>query len=220
MISIDLILFLGMGTVAMLIQMIFRRGIYKIPLWKCIFIAVFLTLAGTIGAMLMFYIENGSLGGRSFFGALLFIPVLMCPIAILLKVPFGMLMDLCAPAECIMLAILKVDCLINDCCYGRIICSSNTVGVLRFPSQIVEMIVILVIMICLMIQEKSYNSKNKLYLVYLLLYGATRFVLNWLRGDLTPFVWGLPAGSFWAMCSVIIGSLGLLLFRRKDKIYV
>ena len=198
------------GTIGMLILMLLRRKAFpQIRIWKFPIISILLTLAGVSGAMLMFYIESGKFGGTSFFGAILFIPLLLLP-ALLLRIRYSTLMDLCAPAECLMLAFMKVDCLVSDCCIGKYLPALE----IQFPSQIVEMLTILVIMLILLQQERSGNNKGKLYGYYLIFYGVTRFVLNWFRYGLTPFVWILPAGNFWSIVAVIAGIFWLLLATR------
>jgi len=210
--SFERILIILGGTLGMLLLMLFRKRKYaEIPVWKMIISSLLLAVCGVVGAMLMYFIESGSFGGTSFFGAILFIPVLMLPVALMLRIPFGRMMDLCAPCECVMLAVLKVDCLISGCCYGRMF------GEFQFPSQIVEMIVILIIMVILLRMEIKPKNKNLIYPYYLILYGATRFFLNLLRGGLTPFVWILPAGNFWSLVSVCIGMSMLLLIKHKEK---
>lgn len=201
------ILILCSGTIGMLILMLLRRRAFpQIQIWKFPIISLLLTIAGVAGAMLMFYIESGKFGGTSFFGAILFIPVLLLP-ALLLQVRYGTLMDLCAPAECLMLAFMKLDCLMSDCCIGKYLPALE----LQFPSQIIEMLTILIIMLFLLQLEHSGNHKGKLYGYYLIFYGATRFILNWFRYGLTPFVWILPAGNFWSIVAVIAGIVWLFL---------
>lgn len=217
MIGTKLAVFLIVGTLIMFIQMILRGKYNSIAVVKYPFIAVFLTMAGTSGALIMFWIENGYIGGRSFFGAILFVPVLMLPICWVLKIPFGELLDLCSAAECAMLALLKIECITSGCCYGRVLSKSESGEIVRFPSQFVELVVVLFIMFYLMRIEKEKENHNLLYPMYMILYGGTRFMLNWLRGDLEPFVWGLPAGSFWGICSVIIGLSAYILIKGLQK---
>ena len=202
------------GTVGMLIQMLLRHKTFpQIRIWKLPIISLLLTLAGVAGAMLMFYIESGKFGGTSFFGAILFIPVLLLP-ALALRIRYSELMDLCAPAECLMLAFMKLDCLSTDCCIGKYLPALEV----QFPSQIVEMLTILVIMCLLIHMEHSNQHKGKLYGYYLIYYGVTRFLLNWFRYGLTPFVWILPAGNFWSIIAVILGFIWLLSVTHLPKI--
>lgn len=198
------------GTVAMMILMLLRRKSFpQVQIWKILIVSILLTISGVAGAMLMFFVESGHFGGTSFFGAILFVPVLMLP-TLLLRVPYGTIMDLCAPAECLMLAFMKVDCLMSDCCIGKYLPALD----FQFPSQIIEMLTTLVIMLILLRMEQKPQWRNSLYAHYLILYGTTRFILNWFRYGLKPFVWILPAGNFW---SIIAIALGLLWAGRCSK---
>lgn len=207
------LLIIGGGTVAMLVLMLMRRKTFpQVSTWKIPLISILLTFAGVAGAMLMFFVESGRFGGTSFFGAILFVPVLMIPV-MLLRVPYGTLMDLCAPAECLMLAFMKVDCLMSECCIGKYL---PTLG-FQFPSQIVEMITTLVIMLVLLQLERNPKKQNTLYGYYLILYGATRFVLNWFRYGVKPFVWILPAGNFWSLIAIALGLLWLVVVTKLQQ---
>jgi len=208
--GIQRMLIIGFGTVGMLFLLLIRRKAFpSVQVWKLPIISVMLTIAGVAGAMLMFFIESGHFGGTSFFGAILFIPILMLP-ALLLRIPYGTIMDMCAPAECLMLAFMKVDCLISDCCIGKYL---PTLG-FQFPSQIVEMLTILIIMLVLLHFERDARNRNMLYAYYLILYGATRFALNWFRYGIKPFVWILPAGNFWSIVAIIVGLLWLIAAKK------
>lgn len=199
------------GTVAMLILMLLRRKRYPdIAAWKYPIISLLLTVAGVVGTLLMFYIETGRFGGTSFFGAILFVPVLILP-ALLLRVPYEKLMDICAPAECAMLAVMKLDCLAQGCCSGRYFPALD----IRFPSQIVEMIITLCIMTALIYLAKSTKRDGKIYGFYLVLYGVCRFAVNWLRHGLTPFVWILPAGNFWSLIAIAFGFIWLFVMNSQ-----
>lgn len=153
--SIERILIIGFGMVAMLVQMLLRRKRYpKISLWKFFVFSILLTVAGVAGTMLMFFIESGRFGGTSFYGAVLFVPILILP-ACLMRIPYGSVLDLCAPAICLMLAIMKVDCIKSGCCIGKYLPSLG----FQFPSQIVEMITAVIIMFVLLWIEKNLNGK-------------------------------------------------------------
>lgn len=212
--AIERLLIIAAGAAAMLVSMLLRRKLYpEISLWKIPIISVLLTISGVLGAMLMFYVENGRFGGTSFFGAILFAPFFMVVVGLVLRVPYGRLMDLCASAECLMLAILKFDCMLGDCCSGRTIA---TLGI-QFPSQFVEMMTSLIIMLKLVQMENQPRHRNTLYCHYLIMYGVTRFVWNFFRDNLSPFVGILPPGHFWSVVSTVIGLLLLLLVNIKEK---
>ncbi len=202
--SLERIGVIALGMLAMMILMIARRKLYpEIPIWKMIVLGFLLTVAGVAGTMLMFFIENGKFGGTSFFGAILFVPLLILP-AMLMKIPYKKILDLCAPSEALMLAVMKLDCLANDCCVGRYL---PRLG-FQFPSQIVEMVASLAVMLVLLWLECR-NRRTHLYAWYLLLYGASRFVLNWFRYGTKPWIWILPNSIVWSILSIVIGVIWL-----------
>ena len=164
----------------------------------------------------MFWIESGGWSGTSFYGAVFFAPFMMAAVARLLKVKVATLLDLCAPSECIMLALMKVRCIIYNCCAGKVLCVINSEEI-RFPSQIVEMMVAFILLYILVRCIKKSKYQDSIYAWYMVLYGVTRFVLNLLR-DTKPFVWIFPAGNFWSLISVIIGVIWLLLWKKRREI--
>lgn len=201
----DRIAIIAGGMLAMMLQMVLRRK--KFPgasIWKMLLLGFLLTITGVAGTMLMFFVESGRFGGTSFFGAVLLVPVLILP-AMLMRLSYKDILNLCAPAECLMLAIMKIDCLTSGCCIGRYLPSLG----FQFPSQIVEMFFGLLIMTVLLLVEVKRRDAH-LYAWYLVLYGSTRFLLNGFRYGLKPFVWILPNGHFWALISVLIGLVWLL----------
>ena len=207
-------IFLTIGTLLMVAVMLYAGRIYKVQVWKRIASAVLLTAAGVIGAKLMAFIESGSFSGRSFFGALFFAPLIMVPAAKLLKIDISDMLDLCAPCECIMLAFLKVDCFIEGCCKGRVLYITETGEKVRFPSQIVEcLFAVLLMLILLRIMVKKKN-RGVIYPMYMLLYGFTRFILNLLR-ETEPFIWILPAGNFWSIISMISGIVWMSVYEER-----
>lgn len=210
--------FLTAGTVLMIAVMLFAGETYKIPVWKRIVLAVILTGAGVAGAKLMAFIESGSFSGRSFYGALFFAPVIMIPVAMLMKANVSETLDICAPAECVMLAFLKIDCTIEGCCRGMLLHTAEGGAEVRFPSQITECVNALILMLALLWILQRGKQKGAVYLWYMVLYGISRFILNSFR-ETEPFVWIIPAGHFWSLVSIGIGMYGFVLWKdhRKKK---
>lgn len=109
---------LAVGTTLMLAVMLFCRKWVNIKLWKTVVFSVLLTVCGYAGVKLMSFIESRNWGGQSFFGAIFFEPLFLTLLEWLLKEPHRKLLDLCASAISMMLAIQKVECLYFDCCVG------------------------------------------------------------------------------------------------------
>lgn len=209
---------LGSGAVAMLAVILWgRRNYPHVKMWKLPIVSFYLTIAGVLGTLFLYYIENGYIKGTSFYGAVLLVPVLMLPVLVL-RISFHDLMDLIAPSGCAMVAIMKLDCIRAGCCEGVLLTKLGLPDT-RFPAQLTELAASLAIMVVLLRMQSHPEGKyrGKIYPYYLLLYGVIRFCLNWFRADLAPFVWILPPGNFWSVIAVVLGAMWLLLLRLRRK---
>ena len=207
------------GLAFMIISVFYLGKRYQIPAAKRVIIALCIMLIGYSATEVMFFVENGEWGGRSFFGAVFLIPPFMILAAHLLKLNRGDVLDLCAPAGCIMLAVMKIGCHIEGCCRGRVMKASADGVIVRFPSQIVEAgcgFMLYLIMIIIFIKGR------KRHLVYpwcMYLYGLSRFILNFFR-DVSPRFWILANGNIWALLSLSIGIVWLLVAQRRSNVKI
>lgn len=215
MISLELFIVLLIGTAVMLIPIMIQSKWYQIKLWKSIPIAFILTIAGTVGTKIWFLIENGNIAGQSFYGAVFVVPFVFLLIAKLVRVPYDQLMDLCAPAECAMLGIMKTQCFTSGCCGGREVFVNAQGTAIIFPSQIVELITALVILVALMLLSRKDQNRGMIYPLYMVIYGATRFVLNYFRAGDGVFALGLAPGAFWSVCALLLGVVWLVINKAK-----
>lgn len=202
---------ISLGAVAMFVSMVLRKKQFpQVALWKMIVLTVWLTITGVLGTMILAYIESGKFGGTSFYGAVLMVPVLIMP-AMLMKITHKDILNLCAPAECAMLLVMRFDCLDKGCCFGKYLPKLG----FQFPSQIAEMIVALAVMIVLIRMHRK-NPQIQLYPWYMIMYGVLRFCIQGLRyGGTNPWILGLSAGHFWSLVSITIGTIWLLLSRVR-----
>lgn len=205
---------ISLGAVAMFVSMVLRKKQFpQVALWKMIVLTVWLTITGVLGTMILAYIESGKFGGTSFYGAVLMVPVLIMP-AMLMKITHKDILNLCAPAECAMLLIMRFDCLDKGCCFGKYLPNLG----FQFPSQITEMIVALAVMIILVRMHRK-NSQIQLYPWYMIMYGVLRFCIQGLRyGGTNPWILGLSAGHFWSLVSITIGVIWLLLSKERKPV--
>jgi prolipoprotein diacylglyceryltransferase len=202
---------IGLGAVAMFLSMLLRKKHFpQVAIWKMVLLTLWLTVTGVLGTMILAYIEMGEFGGTSFYGAVFLVPIFIAP-AMLMKITYKDILNLCAPAECAMLLVMRFDCLDKGCCFGRYLPALE----FQFPSQIAEMVVAITIMITL-IQMHRKDRKVQLYPWYMILYGVCRFILQGFRyGGTNPWVLGLSQGHFWSLIAVVIGTVWLLLSRPR-----
>ena len=210
------LIYIGIGTLVMMILSLLAHRKYNISLWKAVVLPVLLTVSGVLGAMILAFVETGgNWGGISFYGSVLLIPILMIIVSIVLRMPYLKIMDLAAPQVCAMLAVMKMHCYDMHCCGGVYFYSNVLDRWVAFPSQIVESIVAICIMIFLLIMDRRNMFKGGLYGVFFVTYGILRFILNFFRSGIKPFVWFIPAGHLWSVISVIIGVIWLTIYFKK-----
>ena len=209
MIDIILYCFLaGVFFLVLFVEWLVNKQI-NLPTWKVVVFTVSVVLIGAFCGKLMRVIEAGTWTGISYYGALLIAPFPMLAIGYLLKMKPTQTLMMCAPAGCMALVFMKIQCMITGCCYGRILGYQDNGRPIRFPSQIVEMIVGIILLLVLMKIIQSEKHQKYVYAWFLLLYGSTRFFLNLLR-DTEPFVLGMSAGCFWSLISCIVGGAALV----------
>ena len=200
------------GLVGMIACMFYVGDLYGIERKKMAISAVCMVLAGIVSSYIMAFVESGHWGGRSFYGGVFLVPLFMYFVAKYLKIRYGELMDACAPAASFLLSAMKIQCLSDGCCYGRLF--MTTQYAFRFPSQIVECLFAFILMIVMLAIIKKGDQRNLVCAWWLVIYGAGRFILNLLR-ETTPWIGPLPAGNVWSLLAIIIGIIVLVVNKRK-----
>lgn len=204
------------GTIARIPALYIQARRSDIKIWKIIPFTILLTVAELSGTMILYWIENGFFGGMSYYGGILLMPLFSVLLALLFKIKYLDLMDLCGVSAGGMLAVMRTQCAYSGCCNGIMI---NLPGEVRFafPSPIVELITVLIIMLVVLKMGKNQEYSGKLFPIYLIFYGVTRFVLNFFREGTEPFVWILPPGHFWSIVAVFIGVFWIVFLDYRKK---
>lgn len=215
--TVKLFTFLAIGTLAMGIPILTLSRRDAIPEWKAALATFLLTLTGTAGTYLMYWVENGRIGGLSFFGAVFLVPVVFLLAAPALRLTYELITDLCAVGECIMLALMKVHCILGGCCIGRALFTLADGTHIRFPSREVEMVVALCLFVLLFRWGLRGKNRGRLYPWFLVLYGSTRFVLNIFREAWVTRTMLLPFGNIWSLVATAIGMVWLLAAGKVTK---
>jgi phosphatidylglycerol:prolipoprotein diacylglycerol transferase len=174
-------------------------------------------------------------GGVSFFGGLIG-AILAFLISVKAKsLPVWKTADAAAPSLVLAHSIGRLGCTSAGCCYGRPVPGAEDLnvgihfmkefpyfyvvfpqgstappGIALYPTQILEAIGNLLIFIVLLILYRRKAFDGEVITLYLVLYGALRFALEFYRG-VTPPIGGL--GITWnQVVALILILLGILLF--------
>ncbi len=138
-----------------------------------------------------------------------------------LRLPALPLLDRAAPALALGHGVGRVGCFLAGCCYGRPaeppwgIVLAEALGAPRdvplFPAQLLEAGCNLLLCALLLLYARRRRAPGQVFGLYLLLYAAERFALEFLRGDgVRGFAAGLSTSQWGAIGGALLG-LALLL---------
>lgn len=132
--------------------------------------------------------------------------------------PYRML-DVMAIATCLVHIFGRIGCFLAGCCYGKPTgwswgvtftdpaCFADPLHTPLVPTQLLEAGYILVVMLVLFAARRRRRFYGQLFLMYLVLYAAGRFVLEYFRGDTgRGFVVEnyMSHSQFIALCVIIV----------------
>jgi len=130
-------------------------------------------------------------GGSVFYGGLLG-GLLTAKIIVLKKPRYEYLFDIATPAIPLFHFFGRIGCFLGGCCYGieskfgvtfRRSLVEKANGVNRFPVQLLEALVCLLLFFILDYLRKKKFFKGHLIYLYLLIYSVVRFFMEFIRGD-------------------------------------
>jgi len=214
--------------------MIFRGspkyGVPKDKLWDLIFCIL---ISGLVGARLLHVVLNLEYyrkiplqilmfhkGGLAIHGGIIF--ALLASIIFVLKrgLPLWKTGDLIMQYLPLGQAIGRIGCLFNGCCYGKTTTSFLGIifpgeGFARYPTQAYSSIALIAAYLFLSyLSNKKDRFGGQIFLTYFLIYSAIRFVIDFLRGDISVVLLGLTASQ---LISVIIFTAALSIYWFKAR---
>ncbi|HNX81661.1 MAG TPA: prolipoprotein diacylglyceryl transferase [Candidatus Omnitrophota bacterium] len=181
-----------------------KRGLNTDFIYNLCFLGL---LTGIIGARILYVIEHFDLfrahfleiimlqhGGLSWFGGLSvgFISALVYIKH--KKQALGPILDCLAPALALAHAIGRIGCFLNGCCFGK----ESSYGILfpghakpLIPTQLYSAGILLIVCGILLYLQSKPHRPGRIFCIYVLLYSAKRFCIEFWRGDNYPFFMGL-----------------------------
>ena len=122
----------------------------------------------------------------------------------------------------------RLGCFCAGCCYGvpydgpLALTFSHSAfapaGVALFPVQLLEALCNLLIFVVLLLAGRNGRRWQSLFALYLFLYAACRFALEYLRGDTVRGSWLIFSTSQWISLLIAVAVLLWLLLRRRQKV--
>lgn len=159
-----------------------RKRRYNINWGEVLTILFVVGIVGYFGAALGSFLSYGSWLGIRFYGKALVVTAVLFVIEKLRK-KSDSIMDFYAPIDICALIIMKVNCLRAGCCSGIELYVNKSGEIVRFPSQLAELIVAIMIFLLIIFLEFKTNCNGHRYYIYLLAYGSTRLIFDFFRSD-------------------------------------
>jgi len=205
---------------------------------KILDLNLLILVSGIIGARALhvivnfdFYSQNplGMLavwrGGLAFYGGL--IVAIFVSLWFLLRngIPVLAAADFYAPYVALGQAIGRIGCFLNGCCYGKPVAAGYP-GVFfpgesfaRYPTQVYASLALLLIFFALSLARRKKFFPGFVMGLYLLLYSAQRFIIDFLRGDNPTYIYGLTVSQIISIFVFILTALLLFIIHAKTKVH-
>ena len=199
-----LILLLSAGAVFTAVWLILLRKRLDMPWYAAIPLAILSTVYGVLTAKVFAFLESGfntdSFGNMRLFGVVFFMPLAYWLGAKLSKRSYREVFDVFTPCMIFTVMCARINCIVSGCCIGLPIPGMNGV---RFPTREAEILFYIILLICLCPRVLKGKYRGQAYPIYMISYGAFRFVEEFFRSADTSSVF--HRAHIWALITLIIG---------------
>lgn len=200
-----LIILLAMGAVFTFVwQMVLRKRL-RVKWHAALLIAVLHTLLGVLSVKVFAFLESGfepeALGNMSLFGGVFFMPLVYWAGARITKRNTAEVFDIFTICMVFTVMCARINCIFAGCCVGTLIPGMENI---RWPTREVEVVFYVVLLIVLGRKVLTGKSHGEIYPIYMISYGALRFVLEFLRfkaGSTSIF----HLSHLWALVTFALG---------------
>ena len=147
------------------------------------------------------------------------LPVTIWLVTLLFKDKFSHVADFIAPLLAIFHGVTHIGCIFPGCCHGYPAAwglYSNEAGAVCFPNQPLEAASSLLVAGILLLMMKKNVQQGRLYAWYLLLFGGSRFLWEFLRNN-EKIGFGISELAIHALIAFVIGLSALIVLTVLDK---
>ena len=199
-----LILLLSAGAVFTAVWLVLLRKRLDMPWYAAIPLAILSTVYGVLTAKVFAFLESGfntdSFGNMRLFGVVFFMPLAYWLGAKLSKRSYREVFDVFTPCIIFTVMCARINCIVSGCCIGLPIPGMNGV---RFPTREAEILFYIILLICICPRVLKGQYRGQAYPIYMISYGAFRFVEEFFRSADTSSVF--HSAHIWALIALIIG---------------
>lgn len=215
--------FFAAGFVAVFTFGAFSCRHYKIPRRKAL---LYVFLVYTLSVIWMFFqcwVENGfrGWGGNNIVRTFVWVPVAALLVSKWLSVDWAQGCDFVAPCVPMIQAVSHWGCIFVGCCHGY----PCDWGIFNpayqnktFPTQPLEALVALAVVLitCRYEKKNGYATGGKAYPLMLMLFGYSRFFLEFLR-DNPKLVFGISSLALHALFMALVGTAVYVTLKERER---
>ena len=211
------------GVIGELITALILSVKYREKPWKTLIVWAIGTPILFFWMKAQYWIESGfrSFSGYNIVRTFVWFPLTAWLLSLVVKANPKKMCDILGPSCVVIQAIAHWGCAFMGCCYG--IPYEHGIYNLfwedyRFPVQIVEALVSLLLVIILLIRaaRKKYQADGTQFPWMLILFGTTRFFLEFLRDNKKLF-WGISSLAIHCVIMVVVGIVWLRIMKLDNK---
>ncbi|MEN3014971.1 MAG: prolipoprotein diacylglyceryl transferase family protein [bacterium] len=165
----------------------------------------------------MVYIIDPHSGGLTIIGSIIFSALVLYFASFLFKFNFLALADLFSFVSPFSIFVGRLACLFAGCCYGKP--SSWGVfinGTTRYPTQIIESLLSLMLFLYFLYLLKRYNQPGTFLGSFFIGYGFIRFFVEFFR-ESNIVMLNLSSAQIFCIMMIIVGFVLLIWIKRADR---
>lgn len=216
-------IFFAAGFVAVLLCAWFTCKNYKIPRGKAL---LFIVLVYTISVIWMFFqcwVENGfkGWGGNNIVRTFVWIPAAVWIVGKIMKVDWLRGCDFVAPCVPLVQGVAHWGCIFAGCCHGYP-CEWGIYNPMLdkkvFPCPPLEALtaIVVVIIVCRYEKKRNYEPDGLAYPLMLMLFGYSRFFLEFLRDNDKVF-FGVSTLALHALFMALVGTATYFTIKERNE---
>ena len=219
---------LALSFMIALIIAVKRKNVAGVSSEEVMDIGLIIMFSGIIGARLGWVLINIKSienfwqifdfrnGGLSLHGSLIGGLIALWIYSNIKKKNIGKILDMVTPSVIIGIAIGRIGCFMNGCCYGveSSIFSASSVFHGHHPAQLYEMFLDFILFIFVLFYEKRTKFSGELFITFIMGYSVVRFIVEIFRFD--RFHIGiLNLGQFVSVILIVISAFLIISLRKK-----
>ena len=217
-------LFFALGFVGVTLFGYFYRKKFNLSVKQAVLSVLLVYPAVVAWMFFLYWAESGfkNFGGNNIVRIFIWVPVFAWPASRILKIEFKAMLNFIAPLPCVVHGISHFGCIFEGCCCGY---PSSVFAIwnpafkeYRFAIQPIEAIVAIgvIVITVLYTRSKGYRSDSCAYPLMLILFGSTRFLLEFLR-DNEKLFWGISNLAIHAFVMFVVGIVWFFIERHYWK---